>query len=63
MSARLAPIQDAFHALILLQFVQPVLAQSAILSLALELCLPAAVLTATTTILRIEIARHAQSNV
>jgi hypothetical protein len=57
------PIQDAFPVLILLQFVQPALAQSAILLLALELYQTVAVLMASTTILRILIARHAQSNV
>ncbi len=57
------PIQDAFHALILHKSALPALAQPAILSLALEFSLPAAVLTATTTILRILIVRHAQPNV
>ncbi len=56
------PIQDAFLALILLQFVQPALAQSAILSLALELCQRVAVLTATTITLCILIVRGVQSN-
>ncbi len=57
------PIQDVFLVLILLQFVQPVLAQLAILLLALELCLPVAVLTATTITLCILIVRRVQSNV
>jgi hypothetical protein len=62
-SARLVLIQDAFPVLILLQFVQPALALSAILSLALEFSLPAAVLTATTIALCILIVRRAQPNV
>jgi hypothetical protein len=62
-SARLAPIQDAFPVLILLQFVQPALAQSAILLLALELYQPAAVLMATMITLCILIVRLAQPNV
>ncbi len=57
------PIQDAFHALILHKSALPVLAQSAILSLALEFSLPVAVLTATTTILPILIVKHVQPNV
>ncbi len=57
------PIQDAFHALILRKFVQPALAQSAILLLALELYQTVAVLTATTTILRILIVKSVQPNV
>ncbi len=56
------PIQDAFPVLILLQFVQPALAQSAVLLQALELYQPAAVLTATTITLCILIVRRVQSN-
>ncbi len=56
------PIQDAFHALILRKSALPALAQSAILSLALELCQRVAVLTATTITLCILIVRRVQSN-